>query len=261
MIKIIKTLLYLTSTILCVIFITGCEKDSEPVSNLNETDTTITDVDGNVYKKVIIGDQTWMAENLKTTKYLDGTEIPNVTDNTQWCEIRTPAYCWYENEPAYKDPYGAIYNWYTVQTDKLCPSGWHVSTDDDWTQLEIYLQNHGYNYNGTIDTDDDRETNNFIAKALATKTNWAFSANEGTVGNTDYPEFRNKTGFNAIPGGFRDGGDGQFKSINHELYYHTSTELVAYSSIQRQITSYTSNVIRTWGGEMNGFSVRCIKDE
>jgi uncharacterized protein (TIGR02145 family) len=89
---------------------------------------TVKDIEGNVYKTVIIGKQVWMAVNLKTTKYNDGKKIPLVTDNTEWTDVSTPEYCWYNNDIANKEVYGALYNWYTVNTNKVCPKGWHVPT-------------------------------------------------------------------------------------------------------------------------------------
>ena len=90
---------------------------------------TVKDIDGNVYKTVTIGKQVWMMENLKTTKYNDGKTIPLVTDNTAWTDLTASEYCWYNNDIANKKVYGALYNWYTVNTNKLCPKGWHVSAD------------------------------------------------------------------------------------------------------------------------------------
>ena len=101
---------------------------------------SISDVDGNMYKTTQIGTQLWTAENLKTTKFNDGTPISNVTDNTKWESLSTPGYCWYNNDEAtYKGTYGALYNWYAVKTDKLCPSGWHVPSNDEWNTLITYL--------------------------------------------------------------------------------------------------------------------------
>ena len=100
----------------------------------------VTDDDGNVYHSVTIGTQVWMVENLKTTKYNDGTSIPLVTDATDWHNLLTPGYCWNNNDEAtYKATYGALYNWYTVNTGNLCPTGWHVPGDAEWTTLTTYL--------------------------------------------------------------------------------------------------------------------------
>lgn len=89
----------------------------------------VTDIDGNAYYTATIGTQEWLAENLKVTSYNDGTAIPLVTDNTAWSNLTTAGHCWYNNDPASKDSYGALYNRYTVNTGKLCASGWHVPTD------------------------------------------------------------------------------------------------------------------------------------
>lgn len=98
-----------------------------------------TDIEGNVYKTVKIGTQIWLKENLKTTKFNDGTNIPLVTDDTEWSGLTSTGYCWYNNNVAYKNEYGALYNFYAVTTGKLCPSGWHVPSDDEWTLLIDFL--------------------------------------------------------------------------------------------------------------------------
>ena len=107
----------------------SCEKEPEIVTN----------IEGNVYKTVTIGSQVWMSENLKTTKLNDGTDIPSVTSNTEWAELSTPGYCYYDNSWSNALIYGALYNWHTVNTGKLCPTGWHVPTDEEWTTLITYL--------------------------------------------------------------------------------------------------------------------------
>lgn len=101
--------------------------------------TFIADADGNTYKIIKIGDQVWTAENLRTTRYNDGTEIPLVTDYTAWTNLTTPSYAWTNNDIGNKSVYGALYNWFAVKTCKLCPSGWHVPTDAEWTILENHL--------------------------------------------------------------------------------------------------------------------------
>lgn len=106
---------------------------------MNRPGPQATDFDGNVYNSVMIGNQIWMKENLKTTKYNDGTPIPLVTENYSWSNQNTPGYCWYNNEVTYKNPYGALYNWYTVRANQLCPTGWHVSTKNEWIILNDYL--------------------------------------------------------------------------------------------------------------------------
>jgi len=99
----------------------------------------VTDLDGNSYSGVEIGTQVWTGENLKTTRYNNKTSIPLVTDNTAWSNLTTPGYCYYNNDIANYDTYGALYNWYTVNTGLLCPDGWHVPTDAEWITLVNYL--------------------------------------------------------------------------------------------------------------------------
>lgn len=99
----------------------------------------LVDIDGNTYKTVLFGKQLWMAENLKTTKYNDGSTIPLVNNSSEWGELTQPAYCWYNNDlKNNKNQYGALYNWYAVETGKLCPIGWHVPSDKVWLS-EAYL--------------------------------------------------------------------------------------------------------------------------
>jgi uncharacterized protein (TIGR02145 family) len=137
---------------------------------------TAKDVDGNVYNTVTIGAQVWMAENLRTTKYNDGTSIPLVTDSTKWSDLSTPAHCWYNNDKAsYKATYGALYNWYTVATDNLCPTGWHVPTTAEWQILKDYL-------GSSVDGGKLKESGT---------THWK-SPNKGAT---------NESGFTALPGG------------------------------------------------------------
>jgi len=128
-----------------------------------------------------------MAENLKTTKYNDGTSIPNVTENSAWTNLSTPAYCWYNNDDTtYKNTYGALYNWHTVNTAKLAPTGWYVPTNDEWAILDNYLMTNGYNYDGST-------TYNNYAKSLAATTDWETDTGTGAIGN--HLTKNNSTGF------------------------------------------------------------------
>ncbi|MBL0286085.1 MAG: fibrobacter succinogenes major paralogous domain-containing protein [Bacteroidetes bacterium] len=108
-------------------------------SNTTSLCGTVTDIDGNVYNTVTIGAQCWMMENLKTTKYNDGTAIPNVTSNTEWGALNTGAWCYYSNDANNNNTYGKLYNWYSVNTGRLAPNGWHVPTDIEWLELRDYL--------------------------------------------------------------------------------------------------------------------------
>jgi len=220
------------------------------ITQLSKAGAIVADADGNIYSTVRIGSQVWMGENLKTTKYLDGAAIPNVTGNTIWAGLTSGAYCWYNNDAGNR--YGALYNWYAVNTGKLCPEGWHVPTDAEWTILENYLITNGFNYDGTT-------SGNKIAKSLATATGWNSSTNTGSVGNTDYPAYRNKSGFSGLPGGFRR-SSGDFGTIGISGYWWSSTEYSASYAWYGGLTYGSTYVDRGYDSKGYGFSVRCLRD-
>jgi uncharacterized protein (TIGR02145 family) len=238
-------------TLLIVVFIlfvsNSCKKDesSPPV-------TTVKDPDGNIYNIIVIGSQSWMKENLKTTKLNDGNFILNVTDDDLWSSATNAAYCWYNNDNINKDQYGALYNFYSVKTGKLCPSGWHVPSDSEWTKLVDYLISNGYNYDGTT-------SENKVSKSLSSNAGWGTSTFEGTVGNNDYPSSQNKTGFTAMPGGYRD-YDGWFLSKNITGNWWSSSETLNGFVWYLKISSVSSGTNRLNSFKETGFSVRCIKD-
>ncbi len=190
------------------------------------------DVEGNTYTTVTIGTQTWMTSNLKTTKYKDGTEIPNVTDGTAWKNLITPGYCWYNNDATtYKSTYGALYNWYAVNTAKLCPTGWHVPTHTEWTTLTTYL--------GSATAGDQlKETGT---------THWP-SPNTGT----------NTSGFTALPGGERDFG-GAFGYISSFGIWWSSTDMSTFA--YRLFVNGNAGVVTdNYDYKESGMSVRCLQD-
>jgi len=163
------------------------------------------DVDGNVYKTVTFSmndgswEQTWMAENLKTTRYQNGNSIFTTADPyTDISSETTPKYHWAYN--VYEDTakvFGRLYTWYTAKDPRnICPAGWHVPNDVEWEELYDHLLNNGYTYDGTID--------NKLAKAMSSAVYWNSSDVEGAPGNTDYPDYQNLSKFSAIPAGYRD---------------------------------------------------------
>lgn len=165
-----------------------------------ENDNIVTDIDGNVYNTVTIGTQVWMKENLKTTKYNDGTAIPLVIDSPDWSNLKTPGYTWNicgNNEDSIIAIYGALYNWYTVNTGKLCPTGWHVPSDNEWTTLITYLG--GENVAG--------------GKLKAGTADWG-SPNIGAT---------NESGFTALPGGVCY-ADGDYSGIGGDGFWWSSSE-------------------------------------
>lgn len=135
---------------LSLLLLIACKKDNEETpaaggGNGSSTPTgcqatgTVTDIDGNVYPVVTIGSQQWMAANLRTTRYRDGSPVPNVTDSAAWSALATGAWCNYLNDPANDTLYGKLYNWYAAAAPDLCPAGWHLPTDAEWKQLETTL--------------------------------------------------------------------------------------------------------------------------
>jgi uncharacterized protein (TIGR02145 family) len=162
------------------------------------TTGTVTDIDGNVYNTITIGTQVWMSQNLKTTRLNDGTAITQLPDTAKWGYHLAPAYCWYNNDSStYGNIYGALYNWYAVNTGKLAPTGWHVPTDTDWNVLITYL-------GGTFAT---REAIKEPGMA-----HWITPDTNAT----------NSTGFSALPGGLRI-GDGTFNTLGNSGFWWSAT--------------------------------------
>lgn len=218
--------------------------------NSNGKTGTLTDADENTYAIVKIGDQWWMAANLKVTKYNDGTAIPNVTDATAWAALPTGAYCSYDDDAANATKYGMLYNWYAVNTGKLAPAGWHVATDAEWTTLQTYLIANGYNYDGST-------TGNYIAKSLAAKTDWNTYTVTGTIGND--LSINNSTGFSALPGGFCF-YDGSFYFLGDYGHWWSATEYSSTCAWSRYLDYTGANLGSSNHGKQGGFSVRCVRD-
>ena len=212
----------------------------------------------NNYAVVTIGTQTWMAENLRTTKYNDGSPIMKAVSDSAWESNISGAYCWYDDDSAaYSSSYGALYNWYAVSMNSngfrnLCPDGWHVPSNEEWLVLKDYLISNGYNFNGS--TKDNK-----IAKSLAAITSWNSSANEGSIGNKDYPAYRNKTGFTALPGGSRSCVGSCYNSGSNS-YWWSATENSSINSLYWNLQYEYSDISNSDFEKLNGFSVRCIKE-
>jgi uncharacterized protein (TIGR02145 family) len=196
----------------------------------------LTDIDGNTYKTVQIGHQLWMAENLRTAKYSDGTEIPLVT-GSEWYSMTTPGYSWYNNNyKIFGKIYGALYNWYAVETGNLCPTGWHVPTDDEWTALSAYLGG------------DNSAGGKLKEKGTA---HWK-SPNGGATNNS---------GFNALPGGGR-WVIGRFDLIYRRGYWWSSSGSEDNTEAMSRMIGYEESIFKkTSSLKGSGFSVRCIKDK
>jgi uncharacterized protein (TIGR02145 family) len=202
--------------------------------NDNTTDP-VTDAEGNSYKTVKIGEQLWMAENLKTSTFSDGSEITNTPDAGSWSELTEPGLCWYNNDSASnKDTYGALYNFYSVISGKLCPDGWHIPSKDEWQQLRDAL--------------GDTLTAGGMLKEAGT-LHW----------NMPNTGAENSTGFTALPAGIRY-FEGSFSSLSSFTSFWSSTE--ADNSKGWYLSLFFSDAVAAMNkiSKKDGFSVRCLKD-
>jgi len=219
-----------------LIFITTCDEPDTTGTVVTETGTGVTDIDGNVYQTIIIGDQEWMAENLKVTHYRNGDAIPTGLSDSEWENLNSGAYAVYNDDESNADTYGYLYNWYAVDDSRtIAPEGWHVPTDEEWTTLTDYLGNDaGSQLAGRADLWNDGDLEN--------------NANFGT------------SGFNALPGGYRSNDDGLYRSMGLDGYYWSSTEYYSDYAWYRKLGYYGSDVYRNDVNKRHGFSVCCIRD-
>ncbi len=254
-----KPFIFRVLTGLMIIFtVNSCEKEKD------DTDAFTDTRDQQTYKLVMIGDQVWMAENLKYLPAVSGLATGSETashyyvygyDGTDVSAAKATEN--YQN-------YGVLYNWSAAMAGAssssadpsgiqgVCPTGWHLPSDAEWTVMENYLIANGYNFDGT-------NTGNKIAKALATSSGWSGHTGTGTVGNTDYPDNRNATGFSALPGGYRR-TDGSFLHLGEYSSWWSSTEGSSASAGIRRMAYGRGDVGSSYYGKAYGVSVRCVKD-
>ena len=208
---------------------------------------SVTDMDGNTYPVVQIGSQCWMAENLRTAMYHDGTPIPNVTDDIAWAQLNTGAWCNYGNSPGYDATYGKLYNWYAAVDPNICPQGWHMPTDNEWQQLEAVL---GMPMGELAQIGYRGEAQNVGGKMKSTAI-WN-APNQGAT---------NESGFSSLPAGVRLHQDGDFYSLGYSGSFWSASESDWDTAWFRGL-DYSTAVMYRWdfGYKTHGFSVRCIKD-
>lgn len=223
--------------------------------NINFNFVECKDADGNYYATVNIGTQVWMAENLKTTKYRNADSIGTTTPaNKDISGESAPKYQWaYKGDESYVAKYGRLYSWFTVvDSRKIAPTGWHVATDAEWTNLQNYLITNGYNFDGT-------KTGNKMAKSLAASTDWATYIGDGCIG--DNLSKNNSSGFTALPGGGRSTGvGGVFYSIGLNGFWWSSTNYDTDRAWFRQLDYRGTSIGVILSTKFYGFSVRCVKD-
>lgn len=222
---------------------TLCTTAPISVSSCNGQTTLV--YQNTTYDLIEIGGQCWLGDNLSAVTLNDGTPIANITDNTAWSTTTTPAYCYYQNNTAYQTLYGNLYNFSTIETNKLCPTGWHVPSDCEWMYMEGSLglsiadQQIGTGFRGTTEGD-----------ALKSLDGW----------NVPHTAHNNNTGFTAFPGGYRF-TTGTFNGRTLYGYWATSTPDGTTGNVwNRKLNVGNSNISRTANSRVQGYYVRCIKN-
>ncbi len=250
-----------------LMFMCSCKKEGDIFASIQfNPDLTygnMTDIDGNVYKTITIGTQTWMAENLKTTRYRNGNPIQNITDNSTWEKDTTGAYCNILNNSNYTINFGRLYNWYSVNDSRnIAPEGWHVPTEIEWHILLLYLD-----ANAILDTNANQEDPNsimldssFYASYIAHNKLKETGSNHwkdhnGFFNSSDNSKSTNESGFTALPAG---GLYGNFYDLGESAILWSSTEHIDSCAWSQVIIG--SAVLHIYYPKFCGYSIRCIKD-
>jgi uncharacterized protein (TIGR02145 family) len=221
-----------------------CGADS--VHNPALTYGSMTDQEGNVYKTIVIGSQEWMAENLKTSTFLNGDAIPEIIENAQW-PTQTSASCFYNSNNENECPYGKLYNWYAVADPRnICPTGWHVPSSEEWNVLIGFIDP-SFNPNPNIGGTGLQSVNGGVKLKTIGTLYWS-----GTISNAT-----NESGFSVLPSGYRDGEFGTFFTLGDYAYFWSSSEFEVNTAFSRSITT---TVNRVPGRKTSGAAIRCIRD-
>jgi uncharacterized protein (TIGR02145 family) len=237
----------------------GTAYGEEQSFSTNSYDYTVTDIDGNTYQAVQIGQQIWMAENLKVTRYADGTSIPLVEDAATWGAFSSSdkAYCWHDNSVSARDVYGGLYTWAAAMNGAssssnnpsgvqgVCPNGWHLPSDAEWKQLEMYL--------GMSQADADNTGFRGVDEGGKLKEAGTVHWDSPNTGAT------NESGFTALPGSDRvqDGGFGRTGIYAH---FWTATETGGDNARSRYLDYLSAGVARGENIKREGYSIRCVRD-
>lgn len=241
--------------VLGLLSILGCKKDDDAPATQTiviHVDSTIVpadavaDVGGNIYSTVVIGNQRWMAENLRTSHYANGDPIPYVPDAVQWAGLDSGAWTNYDNDAGYDEIHGKLYNWYTVlDARNVCPSGWHVPTDAEWQELEQHL---GMSVTELQAEGTRGETAN-VGGQLKAQSLWV-GPNTGAT---------NASHFSALPGGRRS-SVGAFSTIGTSGMWWTASEYSDAQAWRRILTNNSAGISRDDNSKQNGASIRCVQD-
>lgn len=204
----------------------------------------ITDFDGNIYNTVKIHSTVWMVENLKTKHFNDGTEIPFIIEQRDWISLTNPGYCWYKNNEINYTNYGSLYNWYTVNSSKICPDGWHVPQDSEWKNFEREI---GLSFDE--------------ADVIGWRGNDEAIQLRDTIGWSNNGNGENGYGFSALPGGYRSNLYGTtFYGLGAHGAWWTATESDTVEAFIRLLSADSTNIFRGSLDKRDGLSIRCIRD-
>lgn len=203
-----------------------------PQTNIN----SVTDIDGNIYPAVVIGNQTWMAENLRAIHYSNGDAVELVKDGVKWSGMTSGAYCNNDNKKKKAKIYGRLYNFYVVSDSRIiCPEGWHIPNAADWKRLETALGGTG------------------AAGGKMKQPGTRYWAEPNSRAD-------NSSGFNGLPGGARN-TDGSFEAVGEKGHWWTATEFSVTSAWHRSLYNNTAFIDNIYGYKTDGYSIRCIKDK
>lgn len=212
--------------------------------------TSVSDADGNVYTVLVLGNQIWMQENLKTTKYCNGDPIPMYMSNVQWQALTTGGWSYYDNNSV-NESLGKLYNFYAASDDRNpCPCGWHVPTDAEWTQLENYLIASGMNFDNTTQ-------GNKIGKSMASKNLWETSTVFGAVGFNS--SSNNNSQFNGLPAGRRF-NTGEFVNLGSTASWWTATQQNSTLAWYRWLSKDGLDSKKSSSNKTFGYTIRCVMD-
>lgn len=229
-------LLLLIALCVCTYLIFDQFKAPIATKNHSADPATVTDSDGNIYQTVKIGNQLWLTSNLRTTSFNDGKPIDHVKSDSQWGGLESAAFCWPSHDESNKEIYGALYNWYAIDSQKLAPKGWHVATDEDWKELLEFIGSEG-------------ETASLLKEE---GTRYWFEPNSGAI---------DAFGFNARPGGYRNYDGLVFHEPGDGGFFWTQTEEDELTAITYCMTFDSQEVDRWAVKKTYGRSVRCVKDK